>query len=140
LMGCSDIDIFLLEMNFGRGTHLTLPRDPMTVGNMIDQWSFLGKKVYVSLSVPSAGIPLGMAQDLVPELQWSEEMQKLWTETMLLTFLSKRAVRGIFWSCLQDPAVFSPSLVESNYGLLNAQQMPKSAFKHFTAAKKNLLR
>ena len=140
LMGCPDIDIFLLEMNIGRGNYLTLPRDPMTIGNMIDQWSFLGKKVYVSFSVPSAGFPLGMTQDLAPELQWSEEKQKIWTETMLLALLGKRAVKGIFWTCLQDPTVFSPSLVENNYGLFNAQQVPKPAFKHFTAARKNLLR
>ena len=140
LMGCQDIDTFLLEMNFGRGDHLTLPRDPMTVGNMVDQWSFLGKKVYVSFSIPSAGSPLGISQTRTPELQWSEELQKIWTETMLLVFLGKRTVRGIFWSCMQDPVVSQPSPTESHYGLLNAQQSLKSAFKHFATARKNLLR
>ena len=139
LMGCREIDTFLLEMDFGYGNHLTFPRDPMNVGNMIDQWSFLGKKVYVSFSVPSAGTPMGLAHDLAPELPWSEERQKNWTEALLLTLLSKRAVRGIFWSCLQDPMESSQSLTECNYGLLNAQQVSKSAFKHFSAARKNLL-
>ena len=140
LMGCQDIDTFLLEMNFGRGDHLTLPRDPMTIGNMVDQWSFLGKKVYVSFSVPSAGSLLGISQTHTPELQWSEELQKIWTEMMLLALLGKRTVRGIFWSCLQDPIAFPPSPTESHYGLLNAQQTWKSAFKHFATARKNLLR
>jgi len=136
LMGCQEIDTFLLEMNFGRGDRLTLPRDPMTIGNMIDQWSFLGKKVYVSFSVPSAGHPLGITLENTP--QWSEELQRIWTETILLTLLGKRAVRGIFWSCLQDPV--STALAECHYGLLNAQQMSKSACKHFSSARKNLLR
>ena len=139
LMACRDIDTFLLEMDVGYGEHLTLPRDPMSIGNMIDQWSFLGKKLYVSLSVPSAGNPVATASELAPELQWSEERQRVWTEMLLLTLLGKRMVRGIFWSCLQDPIV--PSGVSSgfDYGLLNAQRSLKSAFKHFSAIRKNLL-
>jgi len=137
LMGCRDIDAFLLEMNFGNGAHLTLPRDPMNVGNIIDQWSFLGKKVYVSLSVPSAGNPLAPASE--PEMQWSEERQRVWTETLLLTLLGKRTVRGIFWSCLQDSMMPSNSSVSFDYGLMSKQQTLKPAFKHFFAARKNLL-
>lgn len=140
LMGCREIDTFLIEMDIGCGDHFTLPRDPMSVGNMIDQWSFLGKKVYVSFSVPSAGTPVKTAQDIAPEFQWSEERQKVWTETLLWTLLGKRTVRGIFWSCLQDTSAPSQSLTECNYGLLNTQQTLKSAFKHFSAARKNLLR
>ena len=139
LMGCRDIDTFLLEMDIGCGDHLTLPRDPMSVGNMIDQWSFLGKKVYVSFSVPSAGTLAGTARNLAPELQWSEERQKIWTETLLWTLLGKRTVRGIFWSCLKDPISPSQSSAEYNYGLLSAQQTLKLALKHFSAARKNLL-
>ena len=137
LMGYREIDTFLLEMDIGCGDYTTLPRDPMSIGNMIDQWSFLGKKVCVSLSVPSAGNPLTTSSPLAPEMQWSEEKQKLWTETLLLTLLSKRTVQGIFWSCLQDTP---PSgLMPFHYGLLDAQQTLKPAFKHFTAARKNLL-
>ena len=140
LMSCRDIDGFLLEMNFGNGDYQTLPRDPMCVGNMIDQWSFLGKKVYVSLTVPSAGNPIATKLQLSPEMQWSEERQRIWTETLLLTLLSKRKVRGVFWSCLQDPMDSSGSMPGLNSGLINAHQTLKSAFKHFSAARKNLLR
>ena len=140
LMACRDIDTFLLEIDVGCGEHLTLPRDPMSVGNMIDQWSFLGKKLFVSLSVPSAGYPIATSSELAPELQWTEERQRVWTEMLLLTLLGRRMVRGIFWSCLQDPIV--PSNVSSgfDYGLLNAQRTLKSAFKHFAAIRKNLLK
>lgn len=139
LMACRDIDTFMLEMDLGCGKHLTLPRDPMCIGNMIDQWSFLGKKLYVSLSVPSAGNLVMATSELAPEMQWSEERQRIWTETLLLTLLGRRMVRGIFWSCLQDPVV--PSNVSSgfDYGLLDAQRALKPAFKHFTAIRKNLL-
>ena len=140
LMGCREIDTFLLEMDFGCGEHLTLPRDPMSVGNMIDQWSFLGKKIYVSLSVPSAGEPVATAPELAPEIQWTEERQRIWTEMLLLTVLSKRMVQGIFWSCLQDPIVPGNFSTSSNHGLINVQRTLKSAFKHFSAIRKNLLR
>ena len=140
LMGCQDIDVFLLEIDFGCGNHLTLPRDPMSIGNMIDQWSFLGKKVYVSFSIPSAGNPIVTTSELPPETQWTEERQRIWTESLLLTLLGKRAVRGIFWSCLQDPIAPSNSAAGVNYGLLSAQNTLKLAFQHFTAARKNLLK
>jgi len=139
LMSCREIDSFLLEMDIGCGNHLTLPRDPMSVGNMVDQWSFLGKKLYVSLSVPSAGDPIATVSELTPEIQWSEERQRIWTEMLLLTLLGKRMVRGIFWSCLQDPIVPGSFASGFDYGLINAQHMLKSAFKHFTAIRKNLL-
>jgi len=139
LMGCRDIDTFLLEIDFGSGEHQTFPRDPMNVGSMIDQWSFLGKKIYVSLSIPSEGHPFETASEPTQKMPWSEEGQRVWTESLLLTLLGKRAVKGIFWSCLQDPMVPSESMSECNYGLINAQQTLKPAFKHFVAARKNLL-
>ena len=139
LMGCRDIDVFLLEMDFGCGEHRTLPRDPISVGSMIDQWSFLGKKLYVSLSVPSDGNLFEPALESSPKMTWSEERQRTWTETLLLTLLGKHSVQGIFWSCLQDPKVPAKSTSECNYGLINAQQALKPAFKHFAAAQKKLL-
>lgn len=139
LVGCQDIDAFLLEIDFGSGEHMTFPRDPMTVGNMIDQWSYLGKKIYVSLSIPSEGSPFGSASDPSQTMPWTEEVQRNWTETLLLTLLGKRSVKGIFWSCLQDPTDPAESMPENNYGLINAQQTLKPAFKHFAAARKNLL-
>ncbi|MDR0327717.1 MAG: hypothetical protein LBI05_05415 [Planctomycetaceae bacterium] len=139
LMGCRDIDTFLLQIDFGCGKYLTLPRDPMSISNMIDQWSFLGKKIYVSFSMPSSGNPIETLSKLPPESMWSEESQRLGAATVLLTLLGKRAVWGIVWSCLQDPAVFSNSMAEVNDGLVTAQQTLKPAFKHFAAARKNLL-
>jgi hypothetical protein len=139
LMSCRDIDTFLLEIDFGCGVYRTLPRDPMCIGNMIDQWSFLGKRVYVSFSIPSAGNPAAAESDFAPASQWSEERQRLWTEMCLLTLLSKRAVRGIFWSCLQDSVIPYDALTEFNYGLINAQRTLKPAFIPFPVARQNLL-
>jgi len=89
--------------------------------------------------LPSTGKPIATTLELAPEILWSEERQRLWTETLLLTLLGKRTVRGIFWSCLQDPTIPSHSQTEFDYGLVNAQQTLKSAFTHFAAARKNLL-
>jgi len=139
LMSCREIDTFLLEIDIGCGEHLTLPRNPMCIGNMIDQWGFLGKKIYVSLSVPSAGDPVAAVSEFAPEIQWSEEMQRHWTEMLLLTFLGKRMVRGIFWSCLQDPMTPGSFSAGFDYGLINVRQILKPASKHFAAIRKNLL-
>jgi hypothetical protein len=49
-------------------------------------------------------------------------------------------VKGIFWSCLQDPIVPSNFAAGFDYGLINAQQALKPAFKHFAALRKNLLK
>jgi hypothetical protein len=139
LMDCSDIDAFLLEIDFGCGEHRTLPRDPMSVGSVIDQWSFLGKKVYISFSIPSAGNPLATTSALPQNMQWSEEGQRIWTETLLLTFLSKRSVRGIFWSYLKDSTTSSGVALDGDCGLISTQQALKSAFKHFVAIRKNVV-
>jgi len=140
LMGSREIDIFLLEIDLGCGEHLSLPRDPMCIGNMIDQWSFLGKKIGVSFSVPSAGDPVATTSDLAPELLWTEERQRVWTETLLLTLLGKRMVQGIFWSCLQDPTTPGNFSAGFGYGLIDSQQVLKPAYKHFAAIRKNLLK
>ncbi|MCL2005598.1 MAG: hypothetical protein FWG73_05475 [Planctomycetaceae bacterium] len=139
LLSFKDIDAFLLEMDFGFDYRQTFPRDPMSIGNMIDHWSFLGKKVYVSLSIPSAGTPITRNQELPSEAPWSLERQRTWTEMLLLTFLGKRAVRGIFWTCMSDPARPSDFATEYDYGLLDSHQVLKPAFRHFRAVRKNLL-
>ena len=139
LVGCREIDAFLLEMDFGCGDYLSLPRNPMCVGSMIDQWSFIGKKIYVSLSIPSAGNPVSATSKLAPEMQWSDEKQKTWTEVLLLTLLGRRSVRGIIWSHIQDSAA-SSGFTPHHSGLLNVQQVIKPALKHFSAVRKNLLK
>ena len=148
LVGCRDIDSFLLEMNFGFDSRSTFPRDPMAVSSMIDQWSFLGKKVYVALSIPSmiGGDALEVEQSLAPEFQWSEGVQQYWTETLLRMMLGKRMVGGIFWTLLQDP----PENLEDTKsldasampfsGLIDSHRVLKLAFKQFETIRKSLLK
>jgi hypothetical protein len=144
LMGCYEIDSFLIEINFGFDEHSTLPRDPMAVSNVIDQWSFLGKKIYVMLSVPSSATDFD--QSIPPEYQWSEGLQQFWTGTLLKTILGKRAVQGIFWTLLQDTDENSEDTKSLNTtiipfsGLIDSQRILKLAFKHFTALRKSILK
>ncbi len=155
LVGCPEIDSFLLEINFGFDRHSTFPRDPMSVSAMIDQWSFLGKRVYISLSVPSAtdGNASEIEQAVEPEFQWSEGLQQYWTELLLRTILGKRMVSGVFWSILQDPmrwpeageseeisgSSVSP-LLSPSCGLIDSQRILKLAFKQFEFFRKSFLK
>ncbi|MDR0521605.1 MAG: beta-galactosidase [Planctomycetaceae bacterium] len=141
LVGCKEIDAFLLEMNFGGGEYLTLPRDPVSIGNMVDQWSFLGKKMLVSISVPSAGNILSVPFESGRGLQWSDELQRQWTETLLTTLLGKRLVQGIFWSRLQDGGHLPDNREgEIGCGLVSSNLELKPAVHHFRAATKALLK
>lgn len=148
LIGCHDIDAFLMELHFGLDGRSTLPRDPMAVGAMLDQWGFLGKKIYVSFSVPSSGgsNSTGPGGELPPEIQWSEGLQQYWTESLLKTLLGKRMVQGIFWTPLQDAeesADDTKSLepfTSSDSGLIDSHRVLKLAFKHFVAARQSILK
>lgn len=148
LMGCRDIDAFLLEMNFGFDRHQTLPHDPMSISGMIDQWSMLGKKLYASISVPSSissgffGQPMPVSE----EYQWSEGMQQRWTDLLLKILLARRPVHGIFWNQLQDAeeTLEDTKSMEShllpNGGLIDSQRVLKLAFKHFVNLRSDVLR
>lgn len=148
LVGCHEIDSFLLKINFGFDDRSTFPRDPMSVGSMIDQWSFLGKKVYVAFSVPSmvGGDSIDVEQALEPEYQWSEGLQQYWTETLLRMMLGKRSVGGIFWSSLQDPPddvedTKTPELAGATFGgLIDSNCVTKLAFRQFEAVRKSMLK
>jgi hypothetical protein len=148
LMNCREIDSFLIEINFGFNNRSTLPRDPMAVSAMIDQWSFLGKNVYVTLSIPSAsGADTAEIDQAIPlEYQWSEGLQQCWTEMMLKTILAKRTVHGIFWTLLQDTnenledtKSLDMDLVPFT-GLIDSQRVLKLAFKHFVLLRKTILK
>ncbi|MDR0391424.1 MAG: beta-galactosidase [Planctomycetaceae bacterium] len=142
LMNCSEIDAVMMEMNFGFDNRSTFPRDPVTIGNMIDQWGFLGKKIYASITVPStsAGDPLD--NDKTSIRQWSENMQQYWLNLLLRTLLGRRVVQGIFWGVLQDinddcedTKVIEP--YEIPYaGLIDSNRILKPAFQNFIEVKK----
>lgn len=148
LMGCSEIDAFLLEMNFGLDSRSTFPRDPMAIGNMIDQWSYLGKKIYVSLSVPSSpgDDPSDPDKILSPELQWSEGIQRFWTEMLMRTLMGKRMVQGVFWTPLQDGDEnpedtksldpFAPPYA----GLIDSSRVLKLSFKQLVALRQAMIK
>jgi hypothetical protein len=148
LMSCHEIDSFLMEINFGFNNRSTLPRDPMAVSNMIDQWSYLGKKVYVAISVPSASSSdmTDIDESIPTEYQWSEGLQQCWTELLLKTILGKRMVHGIFWTLLQDTNENSEDTKSLDMdlvpftGLIDSQRVLKLAFKHFVLLRQSILK
>ncbi len=147
LAGCQEIDSLLIELNIGLDTQSTFPRDPLSVASMVDQWSYLGKKIYVSLSIPSVSDADPLDGVLAEEFQWSEGLQQLWTETLLTTLLAKRCIQGVFWTPLQDAETVSledtktlgaPTLAFR--GLIDDQRVLKLAFKQFAAFRQDLLK
>ena len=140
LAGIPEADSLLIELHIGLDAQSTFPRDPLAVASMIDQWSILGKKIYVSFSVPSVSDADPLDTELAEELQWSEGLQQLWTETLLTALLPKRNVHGVFWTQLQD---IGPDSLEDTKtlaapmlafrGLIDAQRTLKLVFKQFTA-------
>ncbi|MDR1483872.1 MAG: beta-galactosidase [Planctomycetaceae bacterium] len=142
LVNCSEIDAVMMEMNFGIDNRSTFPRDPVTIGNMVDQWGFLGKKVYVSITVPSATSGDPFDSDKLSMKQWSENMQQYWVNLLLNTLLGRRVVQGVFWGTLQDvnddcedTKIVEPYDVPYA-GLIDANRTLKPAFQNFIAAKK----
>jgi hypothetical protein len=141
LMTCREIDSFLLELNFGLDDNSTLPRDLMSISNMLDQWSFLGKKVYVMISVPGSG----NSEASQAGFQWTDELQRSWTESLIALLIGKRAVRGIFWSVLQGESEQRGSEQDSaepvlRSGLINSSRALKPAFHQFAEISDTLLK
>ena len=140
LANSPEIDSLLMELNIGLDTQSTFPRDPISVASMIDTWSFLGKNLYVSFSVPSVSDADPLDGLLAEEFQWSEGLQQLWAEAMLTTLLTKRSVCGIFWTPLQDadPDSWEDTKTlavppQAFRGLIDDQRVLKLAFKQFAA-------
>ena len=143
LASVEQIDGFILEVNLGLDSRSTLPRDPLTLGKLIDLWGIWGKQLYVSLSVPSE---LGSNSNFPDEyigssFVWNSEFQREWAERYVLMLLSKRNVKGIFWNPLTDTPSDSiewfdplPHLYYS--GLMDSTGRMKPAMHKLTALKK----
>jgi hypothetical protein len=148
LIGCREIDSFLLEIHLGFGEHQTLPRDPMSISNLLDQWCSLGKQIFLAVSVPSSLEPdFSEINDVIePEYRWSEGSQQFWTDILLKTALSKRFIQGVYWFPLQDQShgqedtrtLDDTALPFS--GLIDSNRVLKLAFKHFVALRQSLLK
>ena len=148
LIGVPEIDGLLLELNFGLDKNASLPRDPLSIISVVEQWSALGKKMFFSLSVPSMldSQMLDEQKAVNPLNLWSEGLQQRWTEMLLDILIGRRSTHGIFWQTLQDV----PKIVEESHrqnspqspynGLIDEQNTLKLAFKHFTHFRKTYLK
>lgn len=140
-LASKEIDGIILELNLGISARSTFPRDPMMLGTLIDQWSHLGKKLYVSLSIPSE---LGANPALIDEyislsFDWTRKTQQEWVHRYIPMLISKRTLNGIIWNTLED---FPEGPVGENEGvlrhptfsgLLDTKGKFKPAFRKITA-------
>lgn len=100
------IDGFLLDINVGLGQDASLPRDTFSLNALLDQWGTLRKPLYVSLSIPSApasDIPVWKTEQRT-DSPWTQETQREMVHSFLLSLLSRRGFRGLFWNQLIDSA------------------------------------
>ena len=98
LASVRSLDGFLLDLKLGMGPQDTLPRDPLFLNRLFDQWGIWGKKLFLSLSVPSRW-------DIFQESHtdhWHKQVQLEWVIRMILLSLTRQNIHGIFWNPLLD--------------------------------------
>ncbi|MGI5831626.1 MAG: hypothetical protein ACOX6D_03730 [Thermoguttaceae bacterium] len=108
-------DGYFVSINYGLSPEATLPRDAFELNWLLDQWSSLGKPLYVSFSVPSAPSlydPHWDGFDGKPKPIWTLETQQENTHRSFLSLLTRKTIRGIFWNCFDDLATDAELSVE----------------------------
>ena len=125
LASVRSLDGFLLDIKLGTTPQDTLPRDPMLMGRLIDQWSLWGKKFFISFSVPNQW---NVFQENCPK-----NCQLEWGRRAILTCLTRRNVYGIFWNPLRD----TPE--ERSTGLIGTGGQVKPIFHSLAEIQRTLL-
>lgn len=95
---------FLIGVDLGLSADATLPRDAFELNWLLDQWSSLGKPLYFTFSSPSSPSfddPLWEASDCA-EPPWNLRTQQETVHRYFLSFLTRKTIRGIFWSRYED--------------------------------------
>jgi hypothetical protein len=96
-----------LELNVGYAGGV-LPRTLLAFSRLIDHWSLLGLPLYVTLAVPSDEGPdpaAARGPALLPSdvaAGWNPAAQARWLHRLVPLFLSKPAVKGVFYGALRD--------------------------------------
>ncbi len=119
-----------LELNLGYWPAGSLPRGPLEINRLVDQWALLGLPLVPILTIPSSGGPdphssprvggpLVSAADSLPSLDW----QKQGAQQLLPLLLAKQSVQAVIWNQTFDsvPHRFAHG------GLFDAQDRPKPA-------------
>ena len=119
LASVRSLDGFLLNFKLGMTSQDTLPRDPMLLNQLLDQWGIWGKKLFASFSVPSRW-------NVFQEIDL-DDTQLEWAVRMILICLTKPNVHGIFWNPLSDTSE------EQTAGLIGTDGRIKPAFPKIAA-------
>lgn len=104
LASCSLFDGIMIDINIGLSNKATLPRDLLTLSTLIDNWSYLGKKLFIGLSIPSemGADPKKEDEYINLSFDWSLKTQQEMLQRYVQMMLTKRSVCGIFWNQIQD--------------------------------------
>lgn len=122
-----DFDVIGLEFYYNAcvadGLHPMARRTLSSMGQLIDQYSTLGKKVHITeISVPSE--PIGEGYWGQP---WSEELQAEYLKAAYTIFFSKLQVEAIgWWNVTDKPTGRSPFIYHG--AILNEQNQPKKSY------------
>ena len=96
-----------LEINMGYDHGGTALRDRIEFSRLLDNWSYLGLPLQLTLSTPSESLHDAMAlghvrcDPLAPRF-WTRERQEDWVERYALVALTKPFVQSIVWNQLTD--------------------------------------
>jgi len=116
----------MLEMNMGYHPGGTLLRDPLELSRRMDQWSYLGLPLHLTVCVPSAAgdDPLSSNHTKVTT-NWSAKAQQGWIARYVPLMLAKPYVHGVLWQHLSDaePHEFPHG------GLFDARRAAKPALR-----------
>ena len=123
------LDGFLLDLRLGLHPQDTLPRDPMLMGRLIDQWSIWGKKLFLSFSIPCQWNVFQETRTIDRPMP----LQSEWAMRMILACLTRQNVHGIFWNPLLD------TTEEQSTGLIGTDGHVKPTFQKIVTLRQALL-
>ena len=96
-----------IQIDWGYQPGGTLPRLPLELSQLLDQWSMLGLPLVVFMRVPSSLQPSHQAHSATPlagtpAAQWNEELHRALAEKLVKICWSKQSVQGVVWNQTYD--------------------------------------
>ena len=128
-----------LEINFGYHPGGSVPRGPLAMSRLIDNWSLLELPLLISLTMPSSAaedprtsgkvhVIASSPEDVTPESQVE------WIDKHVPLLLAKNVVQIVLWNQLSDATPHH----YPNSGLFDANDKPKPCSKHCKKSAKNI--
>jgi hypothetical protein len=130
-----------LEFRVNYGSHATLPRSSVDLGQMIDRWATLGMPMLIQLSVPGGSgpderslLPTDVLPAVTPGADAAAEQLRI-AGPMIRTLLAKHVVHGIVWDGWCD----AESHVMSHSGLIDSHGQQRPLLEYLTRLRREFL-